>query len=464
MLSYICILVFCFAAVRCDVPTNCSYPEVVGKWTFYIGQSNFTTGYQCPLEGKVDPVEKIHLELMFPDKVMDSDGSIGTWTMVYNQGFDVSIKGRRFFAFLQYKEIVKDVIVSICNVTFTGWVRDELNTQQPVFPVQNWGCYYGVKDQGPAQRKVHVRPSRSHFLESQRYGDKSDYVQRLNNHQLTWRAAAYPRFENMTISDMIQLAGGRKNVPNVRPSEITPEMREMVKDLPESFDWRNKEGQSYVTPIRNQGSCGSCYSFGSMGALEAGVAIATNGRIKPVFSPQYIVSCSNYSQGCDGGMGYLIAGKFAQDYGVVMESDYPYTGEQTTCENWNIGSDRIHVSDYGYVGGFYGGCNEALMGLALVKVGPIVVSFNVTQDFFHYKSGIYQRPQVPTDLSFNPFEVNNHVVVVVGYGMEDGVRYWIVKNSWGTEWGEDGYFRIRRGTDELSLESIAVWTKPFLGH
>lgn len=89
--------------------------------------------------------------------------------------------------------------------------------------------------------------------------------------------------------------------------EVTPEMLEIVKDLPESFDWRNKGGESYVTPIRNQGQCGSCYSFASMACLESGVAIATNGRIKPVFSPQYVVSCSNYSQGCDGGRcGFLV--------------------------------------------------------------------------------------------------------------------------------------------------------------
>jgi len=75
----------------------------------------------------------------------------------------------------------------------------------------------------------------------------------------------------------------------------------MVKDLPESFDWRKKDGTNFVTPVRNQGQCGSCYSFASMGCLEAGCAIETNGRIKPIFSPQYIVSCSNYSQGCDGG-------------------------------------------------------------------------------------------------------------------------------------------------------------------
>ena len=83
--------------------------------------------------------------------------------------------------------------------------------------------------------------------------------------------------------------------------ETTAEMLEMIKDFPSSYDWRNKEGEDFVTPVRNQGSCGSCYSFASMGCLEAGVAIASNGRIKPVFSPQYIVSCSNYSQGCDGG-------------------------------------------------------------------------------------------------------------------------------------------------------------------
>jgi len=76
----------CIAAVRCDLPTNCSYPDVVGKWTFYVGQSNFSLGYQCPLESQVTPVEKVHLELLFPDKVVDVDGNVGTWTMVYNQG------------------------------------------------------------------------------------------------------------------------------------------------------------------------------------------------------------------------------------------------------------------------------------------------------------------------------------------------------------------------------------------
>ena len=67
-------------------------------------------------------------------------------------------------------------------------------------------------------------------------------------------------------------------------------------------------------------------------------------------------------------------------------------------------------------------------------------------------------------MKFNPFEVTNHAVLVVGYGEENGVKYWIVKNSWGTSWGEDGYFRIRRGTDELGIESLAVYAVPYFGH
>jgi len=200
-----------------------------------------------------------------------------------------------------------------------------------------------------------------------------------------------------------------------------------------------------------------------MGALEAGVAIATNGRIKPVFSPQYIVSCSNYSQGCDGGFPYLIAGKFAQDYGAILEQEYPYIGKDASCPQDFIPS--VHVSAYGYVGGFYGGCNEALMRMALHKVGPLVIGFNVTNEFFQYKSGIYTQPEMlEDDPGYNPFEVTNHAVLLVGYGVEDGMKYWTVKNSWGTEWGEEGYFRIRRGTDELAIETMAVWTVPYVGH
>ena len=92
--------------------------------------------------------------------------------------------------------------------------------------------------------------------------------------------------------------------------------------------------------------------------------------------------------------------------------------------------------------------------------GPVAVSFEVYPDFQNYKAGVYTHTLL-TD-SFNPFEVTNHVVVLVGYGhdIKTNMDYWIVKNSWGASWGEGGFFRIRRGTDECSIESIAVGTFP----
>ena len=103
----------------------------------------------------------------------------------------------------------------------------------------------------------------------------------------------------------------------------------------------------------------------------------------------------------------------------------------------------------------FNSCNEALMRLVLVTRGPIAVSFEVYPDFQHYKSGVYHHESELFD-GFNPWEITNHVVLVVGYGSDDGQDYWIVKNSWGSSWGEDGFFRIRRGNDECGIESLAV--------
>lgn len=101
-------------------------------------------------------------------------------------------------------------------------------------------------------------------------------------------------------------------------------------------------------------------------------------------------------------------------------------------------------------------CNEDLMKMELVTKGPIAVSFEVYSDFQQYKGGIYHHTGLES--GFNPFLITNHAVLAVGYGADPktGEKYWIVKNSWGTSWGENGYFRIRRGTDECSIESIAV--------
>merc|ERR1712172_245377 len=129
--------------------------------------------------------------------------------------------------------------------------------------------------------------------------------------------------------------------------------------LPKSFDWRNVDGVSYVSPVRNQGACGSCYAFSSMGMLESRVRILTANSRQFTFSPQDIVSCSSLAQGCSGGFPYLIAGRYGKDHGVVEEACSPYTGNDTACSTHTC--LRHYTGSYGYVGGYYGGCSEEAM-------------------------------------------------------------------------------------------------------
>jgi len=145
----------------------------------------------------------------------------------------------------------------------------------------------------------------------------------------------------------------------------------------------------------------------------------------------------------------------------VAEKCNPYTGIGGSCST-SEKCPRLYATAYEYVGGYYGGCNEYLMMLALYKNGPLAVSFEVYEDFMQYSGGIYRHTGLLD--KFNPFELTNHAVLLVGYGVDksSGVKYWIVKNSWGTTWGEQGYFRILRGSDECAIESIAVQSFPIL--
>ncbi|XP_017463713.1 PREDICTED: dipeptidyl peptidase 1-like, partial [Rhagoletis zephyria] len=131
------------------------------------------------------------------------------------------------------------------------------------------------------------------------------------------------------------MAGGKKSrlASRPKPKEVDEETKRRAAALPEEFDWRNVDGVNYVSPVRDQGSCGSCYIFSSMALLEARLRIATNNSERTVFSTQEVVDCSRYSQGCDGGFPYLIGGKYAQDYGVIDDACYPYTATAQQCKS-----------------------------------------------------------------------------------------------------------------------------------
>merc|ERR1712072_313112 len=229
-----------------------------------------------------------------------------------------------------------------------------------------------------------------------------------------------------------------------------------ISKLPKQFDWRNVDGENYIGHVENQGFCGSCYAHASMDALASRVRIKTKNKVKPAYSVDNILSCSEYSQGCAGGYGYLV-GKYAQDFGVQ-------TKQSKAARDCKAKTAAARADDYYYVGGFYGGSNYKSMMHDIHKRGPVVVGFSISGWVYHYSSGVFldetmreeagKKPKVRT---VNPWQHTEHAVIVVGWGEDEKLgKHWIVKNSWGAGWGENGYFRIERGVNAQAIESKPV--------
>lgn len=199
--------------------------------------------------------------------------------------------------------------------------------------------------------------------------------------------------------------------------------------LPKSVDYRKL---GYVTPIRNQGSCGSCWAFSSVGALE-GQLMKTTGQLVEL-SPQNLVDCVKENDGCGGGYMTNAFNYVKTNQGIDSEEAYPYVGEDQQCA-YNKSGKAAACRGFKEV---QKGSERALTS-AVAKVGPVSVGIDAMQSTFQfYKRGVYYDPNCDK-------ENINHAVLAVGYGVTPkGKKYWIVKNSWGEEWGKQGYVLMAR--------------------
>jgi len=235
-------------------------------------------------------------------------------------------------------------------------------------------------------------------------------------------------------------------------------MAEIAK-LPKEFSWIK-----YDSPVRNQGECGSCYSLAAMSVYEVRLRIKSQMKDKTIMSGQDVLSCSRTNQGCEGGYPFLV-GKHATEHGLVPEACVPYKASDISCDTLQYTSSkcanrRYFATNYRYVGGYYGSCNELLMMKEIMRHGPVIVAFQAPSSLFYYTGGIFTGPppkhEGVTEHGVRYWEQTNHAVVAIGWGQENGHKYWIIKNTWGPKWGEKGYFRIQRGTDECGIESMAT--------
>jgi len=209
---------------------------------------------------------------------------------------------------------------------------------------------------------------------------------------------------------------------------------------PASHDWRD---HGAVGPVKDQGSCGSCWAFSTVGNLEGLNYLKNNKFVQ--YSEQQLVDCDKIDSGCNGGLMENAYTYLQKAGGIETSADYRYTGRGQSCK-FDKTKAALQVS--GFV--FAKSEDEEEIKEFLFTTGPLAIALNADPLQF-YNGGV-----IDADASECDPQGLNHGVTLVGYGSENGQDYWIVKNSWGTGWGENGYFRMARGRGTCGINTYVV--------
>lgn len=249
------------------------------------------------------------------------------------------------------------------------------------------------------------------------------------------------KYSDMDADEFAQTMNGFKY--SGVPSQAPRQARQATTTVT-SIDWRTKGA---VTPVKDQGRCGSCYAFSALGALEAATFTKTGKLVN--LSEQNIVDCtSTYGNyGCNGGSMTSVFKYIKTNNGVNTGAFYPYKAAVAATCGFNPA--YVGATDTGYV---LLPANETALQTAVANIGPVSVAIDASNPSFQqYKSGIYYEPLCSSSKL-------NHGVLVVGYGTENGTDYWQVKNSWGTTWGEKGYIKMARNkNNHCGIASFASY-------
>ena len=276
------------------------------------------------------------------------------------------------------------------------------------------------------------------FVNNNLYNDNNNYINHMNSKNLSYE---------LDVNHLIDKPYFIKMNNFIKREECYNCFTEENKIVPESIDWRKRNA---VTQVKNQGNCGSCWSFSTTGSIE-GINSIKNHKLVNV-SEQQLIDCSTKygNHGCEGGLMDNAFKYVIYNNGLCSEEDYPYNSQEGNCE-----SDQckivVSIDDYSDI---ESNNEKILMRAVAQQPVSVAIQANLTS-FRFYRSGVYQDPDCGNKL--------DHGVLIVGYGHDlfQSLDYWIVKNSWTSKWGDEGYIKILRnyekyGGDPSGMCGIAI--------
>lgn len=278
------------------------------------------------------------------------------------------------------------------------------------------------------------------------FADNLDAINAHNALNLSYKMGLN-EFSHMTLAefhDHLHLGGTRPGNLRRQGSKPYPvPTAEQVSAAPASLDWSttaNPLGYVAVTPVKNQGNCGSCWSFSATGSLESAFMIKSGGKNLQSFSEQELVSCDHTDSGCNGGWMDDAFTWIQGNGGITTEAAYPYTSG-TTGQTGSCSSTSGSVAGSAPTGFYDVPASSVDSLVSALQHGAVSIAIQANQVAFQsYSSGV---------LTGKCGQSLDHGVLAVGYGTLNGIDYWKVKNSWGTSWGQNGYILIEKSSADL---------------
>jgi cathepsin B len=296
--------------------------------------------------------------------------------------------------------------------------------------------------------KLAVAGSVAAFALAQEHPINQDIINEIKEKTDLWTPAEVSQ-NPLRFYTMEGLRGRFGTILNSNDNQLYPEVE--VQATPDNFDSR-QQWSGAVHPIRDQGQCGSCWAFAASEALSDRFHIASKGKIDVVLSPEDMVECNTTNQGCNGGI-LGLAWRYLENTGVASEACNPYYSGKvgkvnkchTTCE------DGSAIKKYKCkAGSTQKATSPAAIKTLIQQGGPVETGFTVYEDFMNYQSGIYHY--------VSGKQLGGHAVKILGWGVENGTKYWLCANSWSEDWGEKGFFRIKEG--DSGIDNAAFGCTP----